>query len=377
MKNIKIILSISIISIQSTILALASGGDLECHVISSSPTMLRLTAPLDILSVDLSEPVDASNRQVSPHNAWYYVDKRFFPEELGSHQLLPALEQNGFIDINRAICDVNALSESLHRRVDLLFRRLAQYYYRTSSYIGNRDHDRYAAAGWFGGISMNALLMLNEFAKEMDGLSESQKTEVMGIGSGGAFLESLLDAVGMQVSAMDVQDARVTSDFMQTIFCMVAKQDPGLNQEQTIKVRDFADLERRKLENKFFMPIKLYTQKIEGHFSAIIEDTFCKEDYSKVVLLLSWPREFANDYIRAFIKKGGNAVLFVRNSKVDSVFSDVYLGESKVSAFLNRAFRRVSFDLNTVTGSVIDLYSRGEINPIERALKRAIDRASM
>ena len=173
-----------------------------------------------------------------------------------------------------------------------------------------------------------------------------------------------------------MQDERTKADFMHTILSMTMKREPGLDQDRTVKVRDYADVERRKIENKFFMPVKIYQQKTEEHYNVIIGDTFRDVDCTNTVLAFSWPRKFANDYIRHFIKNGGNSILFIRNNKVDSVFEDVYLGTSTISAFLNRAFRKVSLALNTAVGSVIDLYCRGERTPMEEALQRAISRVN-
>jgi len=53
---------------------------------------------------------------------------------------------------------------------------------------------------------------------------------------------------------MDVQDERVNSDFMLTVFSIAMKMDPALDQNRTISVRDYADIERRKRQNSFFMP---------------------------------------------------------------------------------------------------------------------------
>jgi hypothetical protein len=98
-------------------------------------------------------------------------------------------------------------------------------------------------------------------------------------------------------------------------------------------------------------------------------------DYANTVLVLSWPREYAIPYIAHFVKNGGNSILFVRNQVVDTVFHASHLGEDIVGApaarikfALDRLFRKTSFDLNTATVSTIDLYCRGDDNPVEAAL---------
>lgn len=141
-------------------------------------------------------------------------------------------------------------------------------------------------------------------------------------------------------------------------------------------MRDYSDVERRKIENTFFMPVKIYQQKTEANYPAIVNDVFHGADYANTILVFSWPRKFANDYIRHFIKGGGNALLFVRNQAVDSIFDDVYLGNSPLSKILSNFFRKTSLELNTATHSVVDVYCRGGAHPIEAALQRAGDYSS-
>ena len=378
MKIIKITLFALLITIQVTVISLAKEKVREqqepfiCSIYAQSPMMLANIMPLDENSLSSSANINATDKLVSPNNSWYYIDKSLVSVKLSPRDLLAMIEQYGLIDIHRAVHDVQALNTPLHPLVDTLFWCLARYY-QSNSYLGNRDSNQKASAGWFGGISMNTLLMLHHLAEIHENLSPESKIKALGIGVGGAFFESLFDAVGIRIMAMDVQDDRVRGDFMHTVFSMGMKKEPALDQEKTIKVRDYSDVERRKIENSFFMPVKIYQQKTEAHYTTIIDNIFHGADWANTVLVFSWPRKFANDYIRRFIKSGGKTLLFVRNQAVDSIFDDVYLGSSPISDFLGKAFRNTSLELNTATRSVIDLYCRGERHPIEDALQRTSD----
>ncbi|MDP4724967.1 MAG: hypothetical protein NWS47_01555 [Alphaproteobacteria bacterium] len=339
---------------------------LLASIYDSSPVMLSEFPAGTVIC-----PEEMPHRlNVSPHNPWYYVDSSISRQEIDSPQIKNVIELYASIDINRFYTDVCALSFSLHPRIDTLFGKLVSYY-QINSYVGNRSEGPYVSPGWFGGISMSTLLMLHHLAEIQENLPHESKLKALGIGVGGAFFESLLDAVGIKIMSMDVQDHRVHGDFMHTILSMRMKKDPALDQEKTIKVRDYSDVERRKIENTFFMPVKIYQQKTQANYSAIVDDVFYGADWVNTVLVFSWPRKFANDYIRHFIKGGGNALLFVRNQAVDSIFDDVYLGNSPLSKILSNFFRKTSLELNTATHSVVEVYCRGGAHPIEDALQRA------
>lgn len=256
MRIANIILAMLFITTQISVFSRAEAKSSETEIplvyeeYNSSPMMVECLPLLDVPQSDASEHSDTSHMLRSPHNPWYYVNQK---SELEPAQLRSAIEQYGLIDINQAILDASSLPTPLHPLVDILFKRLARYY-QSNPYIGNMDAGTIAAAGWFGGISINTLFMLSEIAEIQSSLTAEKKIKVLGIGSGGGFFESLFNAIGIETMAMDVQDERVNSDFMLTVFSIAMKMDPALDQNRTISVRDYADIERRKRQNSFFMP---------------------------------------------------------------------------------------------------------------------------
>ncbi|MES2608234.1 MAG: hypothetical protein V4544_05865 [Pseudomonadota bacterium] len=329
-------------------------------------------------------PMNETGITRSPANPTYFcVINRDVPTiTAGMHpnDLSLVIGRFGFIDSERLIA---RLPEPLHPNIDTLFNQFIRHY-RKCPYIGNQSSVMgEASAGWFGGLSMKTLLMLNDLAKTQDELSADKKMKFLSVGAGNGLFEKMLSAVGETV-AMDVTDESLSVDFNSWVQSKVTKRPLVMDDSKKNRVGDYSDMKRRIIQNNFFMPVKIYSQNSDADKNKIIEATFKDVDYANTVLVLSWPREYANPYIAHFIRNGGNTILFVRNQAIETVFDSSHLGEAIKGtpafnikfAFDNR-FQKTSFDLNTATVSTVDLYYRGEDNPVEASLKTTISRVRM
>ncbi len=332
-------------------------------------------------------PINETGIIRSPANpAYYCVINRDVPRSpAGTHpnDLSLIIGRFGFIDPERLVATISRLPESLHPNIDTLFTQLIRYY-RQYPYIGNQDSlTGTASAGWFGSLSMKTLLMLDDMAKVQEELSADRKMKFLSVGAGNGLFEKMLNAVGETV-AMDVTDERLQESLIARTICTAIGSPFEMEERKKSTLGDYSDMERRMIQENFFSPVKIYSQSSEEDRLRIIEDTFKDVDYENTVLVLSWPREYAIPYIAHFIKSGGNSILFVRNQVVDTVFHPSHLGEAMkgspalgIKFALDNRFLKTTFDLNTATVSTVDLYCRGEYNPVEAALNRTTRRVVM
>ena len=306
------------------------------------------------------EEKGAKGRIVSEANPIYYCPPKdyVFACSEGQKDPLLAISQYGRIDIGlfakRAAGHAEALK--LHPEIAKLLSKFLIPYFQENPYIGSSlSIAGTPSAGWFGGISMVTLTLLDDLMKVQDTLHPKQKMKFLGVGSGNAFFEFLLSHIGTS-SAMDVLYSE--------------KLD-----SESVMGSDSARLRAMQKSKNFFMGVTIYEHLKDSDKAEIVESTFPDESYANTTLVLSWPRDFAIPYIHKFFLKGGIAVLFIRNEAVGSIFDRSHLGELsdelpnfKFKTYLSK-LRRLSLPLNTATFSTVDLYCKGkETTPIEMAL---------
>ena len=338
-------------------------------------------------SLESRAPVKEAEIIRSPANPTYFCrinqDVTENPARMHPNELSLIIARFGFIDPERLVTAIGRLPETLHPNINALFTGLI-HYYRQYPYIGNQDSmERMASAGWFGGLSTKTLLMLDDMAKVQDGLPADNRMKFLSIGAGNGLFEKMLSAVGETV-AMDVTDERLSDDLVRRTLCQAMRRPFEIEAGKKSRLGDYSDMKRRMIQENFLSPVKIYTQNSDEDRSRIIEDTFKDVDFANTVLVLSWPREYAIPYIAHFIKNGGNSVLFVRNQVVDTVFHASHLGEAVkgnpalgIKFALDSRFQKKSLDLNTASVSTVDLYYRGEDNPVNIALNATISRVVM
>ena len=394
LKNNKIFL-FTLIFLVSTIQAIASEPNLPCWI-KSYPAHPSMSAHIKnnlVLKMHCLE----SEKRKSTISPWYYVCQSDIDQTtaqlnltfLGVHSNA-ALEiaKFGSFDVGQFKADVDGLSVPLHPTLAPMVKRLIQYHNDTP-YIGTDSNGNNHSAGYFGGISLETLKLLDSIARVQETLPHEQKMKFLGVGSGGAYFEWLLSHVG-DTTAMDVHDTREESDHLRDVLYRLTQNKPLVRDaSKAIKQRDYEDLARRKELGNFFMPVTLYNlgegaDKSTSH--TIINDVFKDidaADYARTILVLCWPTEFANAYIQYFLAHGGKTILFIRAEDSDrGIFSAGYLGErtqNHPSKILEtKLFRKTSLNLRTATLSTVDVYCRknlknpDELSPIEQAIQSGV-----
>jgi hypothetical protein len=302
-----------------------------------------------------------------------------------------AITEYGYLDLNRLYQEVSSLNPPLNGNITDLFNKVARYYDK-HPYIGIDNNSKENSPGCFGGLSVNTLIMLNEIDKMQKKLPARQKIKFVAVGSGTAFFEYLLNAVGV-VTAMDVWRENADSCFDRwrinaddEISSCGECYNSLINNAEIFSdlvcglfenVADQKNMSKWKRKKNFFMPVKIYTLNKKQDQNAIIEDTF-KDIDNNTVFVCSWPRKYILDYIETFLNKDGKYLLFVRQQH-EELFSDQYLGVTydgsqalAVKTLLQKYnYQTISFNLNTSTLSTIDFICSDITTPMAKALGNA------
>lgn len=310
------------------------------------------------------QPKDLIQSPASPYYFCYQEDmadlvKRYPKQQVNT---LLAIGAHGRINIDLMARRVAALQEKLdlHKKIATLFFDDLVPKFKTNNYVGTQiGLNNEINAGWFGGISIYTIGVLDDLMKVQDALPKAKKMRFMGIGSGNAFFEYLLSKVG-ETTAMDVI------------------QTESIGDKDSLNGYDSRNLMSMEADERFYMNVTIHQSQSPEDLDRIVSETFSDADYQNTILVLSWPREFAMKYIHKFFEKGGKSIIFIRNQVVGSIFDKSHLGEidgsnAEFKKFLAKK-HKISMNLNTSTASTLDFYSRTENSPVEQALRNTAGR---